>query len=65
MQATLICGIRATIDLSREIGQEDSVADLIDLLGRTRSAARKHFWGPSRRIWVSGESAQVSWASWA
>lgn len=64
-QGVLIYSIRKVIALAREIGEEQSVSTLVDLVGRMQAEARKSFWDHSRRVWISGELGQVSWASWA
>jgi alpha-L-rhamnosidase len=65
IQAVLIFAFKATLALARRIGRESEVADYAARIGTMISAARRKYWDASRRVFVSGPEAQVSWASQA
>ena len=65
IQGVLIYAWRKTLALARRIGREAEVADYAARIDRMVSAARKHYWDASKRVFVSGPNRQVSWASQA
>jgi hypothetical protein len=65
IQGVLIYAYRKTLALARRIGKESEVADYAARIERMVAAARKHYWNASKRVFVSGPDAQVSWASQA
>ena len=65
IQGVLIYTWKSTLALARRIGREHEVADYAARIERMIAAARKHYWDGSRRVFVSGASRQISWASQA
>jgi alpha-L-rhamnosidase len=65
IQAVLIVAYQATLALARRIGRESEVPDYATRIEKMIAAARRKYWDASRRVFVSGPDAQVSWASQA
>ncbi|MCX7818774.1 MAG: hypothetical protein N2652_06160 [Kiritimatiellae bacterium] len=63
--ATILFGLRATLELGRQRDREGDVWFLPAEIARMRGAARRHLWDESLALFVSGASRQVSWASQA
>jgi hypothetical protein len=65
IQGVLLYAYRQTLELARAIGRQADVADYPDRIARMTETARRAFWDPVRRVFVSGPERQVSWASQA
>jgi alpha-L-rhamnosidase len=65
IQGVLIYAARATLSLARRLGRTKEVADLEAKIPKMIAAARRDYWDPKRRLFVSGPERQVSWASQA
>lgn len=65
IQAVLIFAHKATLALAKRIGREAEVAGYAERIEKMTAAARRNYWDPSRRVFVSGPDKQVSWASQA
>jgi len=65
IQGVLIYAWQKTLALARRIGRESDVADYASRIERMIAAARKHYWDPARRVFVSGPNRQISWGSQA
>jgi len=65
IQAVLIYAWKATLQLARKIGRHDDVRDFPARIERMTRAARAHYWDAAKRVFLSGEKRQLSWASQA
>jgi hypothetical protein len=65
IQAVLIVAYQATLALAKRIGRESEVPDYASRIEKMIAAARRKYWDASRRVFVSGPEAQVSWGSQA
>jgi alpha-L-rhamnosidase len=65
IQAVLIVAYQATLALAQRIGRVSEVPDYAARIETMIAAARRKYWDASRRVFVSGPEAQVSWASQA
>jgi alpha-L-rhamnosidase len=65
IQGVLIYAFKATLALAQRIGREGEVSDYAARIRQMIAAARKHYWDPSRRVFLSGQRKQLSWASQA
>lgn len=65
IQGVLIHAARATLALAKRLGHAKEAADLEAKIPKMIAAARRDYWDPGRRLFVSGPDRQVSWASQA
>jgi len=65
MHGVFVFSLGCAAELARHCGAESDAATYERLIARMTAAARRAFYDPSRRLFVSGEKRQVSWASQA
>jgi len=65
IQGVLIHAYRQTLALATRLGRAGEVADYAPRIAQMIAAARRAFFDPARKLFVSGPERQVSWASQA
>lgn len=65
MHGVYVYALRQALELARRAGANEDVAEYERLIARMTAAARSRFFDPPRRLFVSGDSRQVSWATQA
>lgn len=63
--ATIIYGLKATIQLAEKIGREKDVPFIPEIMKRMETAAQKYLWDDKLGLYISGPNRQISWASQA
>ena len=65
LQGNVIWAYQNTLELAQLLGKEKEVADLIPLIKKMSKAARKNLYDEKRKLFISGNGKQLSYASQA